>query len=1313
MFASLFLVWLCVLVVILLSRSRRPKNFPPGPTALPILGNIVLMNIENPLQDFEKLRKTYGNIYSVFLGSKPAVVISGAKAVKEALVTKAADFAGRPQGLFLQHVTEDNGIVLVDSNSKWKEHRRFALTTMRNFGLGKTSMEERIRGEMQHTIKALEENNGKTMSPVVMFHNAASNIICQVLFGTRYDYEDRTIKEVVRCITENTKMANGPWAMVYDSMPLLRNLPLPFSKAFQNMKTVRCIIGDLLTDHKKTRVPGEPRDYVDSYLDELDKRGNDGSSFSEDQLIASALDLYIAGTDTTSNTLLTAFLYLITHPHVQERCQQEIDTVLEGKDQICYDDRNNMPYMMAVIHEVQRVSDTVPLSVFHRATKDTTLMGYSIPKGTLIIPNLSSLLTEEGQWKYPHEFNPENFLNDQGEFVKPEAFMPSRRPKNFPPGPTALPILGSAFVVNLENPLEDFEKLRKIYGNIYSVFLGSKPAVIISGVKAVKEALVTKAADFSGRPQGLFVNDVNGDKGIILSDYNSKWKEHRRFALMTMRNLGLGKTPMEETIHGETKHIVKLLEENIGKTMSPRVMFHNAASNVVCQVLFGRRYDYEDRDIKEIVRSLTENTKLANGPWSALYDAVPVVRNLPLPFSKAFQNQKAIESIVDDLISDHKKTRVPGEPRDYVDSYLDELDKRGNDGSSFSNDELIGSALDLYGAGTDTTANTLLTAFLYLSTYPHIQERCQKEIDTVLDGRNKICYDDRNNMPYMMAVIHEVQRLANTVPLSVFHSTTKDTELMGYSIPKGTLIIPNLNSLLKEEGQWKYTHEFNPENFLNDQGEFVKPEAFMPFSTVWLCVFVVILLSRSRRPKNFPPGPTALPIVGNVVLLNLENPLQDFEKLRKTYGNVYSMFLGSRPAVVINGVKAMKEALVTKAAEFAGRPQGMFLQHVFKDNGIILVDSNSKWKEHRRFALMTMRNFGLGKTSMEERIHGEIQHTIKALEENNGKTMSPEVMFHNAASNIICQVLFGRRYDYEDRTMKELIRCFTENTKLANGPWAMVYDSVPFIRILPLPFNKAFQNAQTVESILNDLLTDHKKTRVPGEPRDFVDCYLDELDKRGNDGSTFSENQLIGSAIDLYIAGTDTTSNTLLTAFLYLMNHPHVQERCQQEIDTVLGGKDQICYDDRNNMPYVQAVIHEVQRVANTVPLSVFHSTTKDTELMGYSIPKGTMIIPNLSSLLNEEGQWKYPHEFNPENFLNDQGEFVKPEAFMPFSTGPRVCLGEGLARMELFIILVTLLGKFKFIWPEDAGKPDYVLQFGGTQTPKPYRMKIQLRAAH
>ncbi|KAK5928444.1 hypothetical protein CgunFtcFv8_013507 [Champsocephalus gunnari] len=478
-----------------------------------------------------------------------------------------------------------------------------------------------------------------------------------------------------------------------------------------------------------------------------------------------------------------------------------------------------------------------------------------------------------------------------------------------------------------------------------------------------------------------------------------------------------------------------------------------------------------------------------------------------------------------------------------------------------------------------------------------------------------------------------------------------------------------------------------------------------------VCVVFILLQLKSRRPKNFPPGPSPLPILGNILELSLDNPLKDFERLRNTYGNVYSVFLGTKAAVVINGMKAVKDAIVTKGIDFAGRPQDLFVNDSTERKGVILADYGPSWKDHRRFALMTLRNFGLGKDSMEERIHGEIKYITDDLEKSIGKSLSPQLMFHNAASNIICQVLFGQRYEHDDEFIKVILKCFTDNAKLANGPWAMLYDSFPMIRSLPLPFRRAFKNVKTCQALVLPVVQEHKKTRVPGQPRDFVDCYLDRLDKeKGNDASTFSEDLMIMYILDLHFAGTDTTSNTLLTGFLYLMTYPHIQERCQQEIDEVLGGNDQASFEDRHNMPYVQATIHEIQRVANTVPLSVPHCTIKDTELMGYSIPKGTLIIPNLTSVLNEEGQWKFPNEFNPENFLNDQGEFVKPEAFMPFSAGPRVCLGEGLARMELFLILVTLLRKFNFIWPEDAGKPDYNPVYGVTLTPQLYHMKVQLR---
>ncbi|XP_029910524.1 cytochrome P450 2F2-like [Myripristis murdjan] len=480
---------------------------------------------------------------------------------------------------------------------------------------------------------------------------------------------------------------------------------------------------------------------------------------------------------------------------------------------------------------------------------------------------------------------------------------------------------------------------------------------------------------------------------------------------------------------------------------------------------------------------------------------------------------------------------------------------------------------------------------------------------------------------------------------------------------------------------------------------------------LWLTFCLLFFLLRTRRAKNFPPGPQPVPIFGNLLQLNLENPTADLERLSARYGKVFSLYFGGRPAVILNGTKAMREALVTKATDFAGRPGGLLLSHLTQGKGVIMADHGPSWREHRRFALMTLRNFGLGKQSMEQRILGEVEHVAAVLEKSIGKSVDPQTLFHNASCDIICSIMFGARYDYEHEFFQAMIKMMADNSKIANGPWGMIYDTMPLLRSLPLPFQNPLKAYCTVKHHVLGIVEEHRASRSPNQPRDVIDSYLDQMDKRkAEEDSLFNEDQMVVMLLDLLFAGTDTTSNTIRFAVLYLMTHPDIQERCQREIDRVLEGKDQASFEDRHKMPYTQAVIQETQRIASTLPLSVFHCTTKDTELMGYHIPKGTLVIPNLTSVLHEEGQWKFPHEFNPDNFLNEQGELLKLEAFMPFSVGPRMCLGEGLARMELFLILVTLLRRFQFVWPEDAGQPDYTPVFGVTQAPKPYSMMVRLR---
>ncbi|XP_066555875.1 cytochrome P450 2C55-like [Amia ocellicauda] len=479
---------------------------------------------------------------------------------------------------------------------------------------------------------------------------------------------------------------------------------------------------------------------------------------------------------------------------------------------------------------------------------------------------------------------------------------------------------------------------------------------------------------------------------------------------------------------------------------------------------------------------------------------------------------------------------------------------------------------------------------------------------------------------------------------------------------------------------------------------------------LWAGLLLLYFLWKTRRPKNFPPGPQPFPIFGNLLQLNLKNPMKDFEKLSKRYGKVYSVYFGGKPVVLLHGLQSVKEALMTRGVEFGGRPQGLLVNDINENKGVIIVNYGPSWKEQRRFAMSTLRNFGLGKLSMEERILEETSHLNSYIDKSAGQCLDPQTLFHNALSNVICAIMFGSHYNYEDQSFQSLIRMITENTKIINGPWGMLYDTIPLIRSLPLPFQKIFENRDKVKAFFQAKVTEHKETRVPGKPRDMIDCYLNEIDKRGNDGSSFDDGFMMVFLMDLFVAGTDTSSTTLRVGLLQLMMHPDVQARCQQEIDTVLGERKQVCYEDRHRMPYVQAVIHEVQRYGSVVPLSVFHATTQDTQVLGYSIPKGTMIIPNLSSVLYEEGQWKFPHDFNPSNFLNKEGEFVKPEAFVPFSLGPRMCLGEALARMELFLFFVTLLRRFQFHWPQDGGEPDLTPHFGIIQGPRPYRLGVRLR---
>ncbi|XP_060704043.1 cytochrome P450 2D15-like [Hemiscyllium ocellatum] len=491
-------------------------------------------------------------------------------------------------------------------------------------------------------------------------------------------------------------------------------------------------------------------------------------------------------------------------------------------------------------------------------------------------------------------------------------------------------------------------------------------------------------------------------------------------------------------------------------------------------------------------------------------------------------------------------------------------------------------------------------------------------------------------------------------------------------------------------------------------------DRFTVLATFFIVFALVFDTMKRRKGQSYPPGPWGLPFIGNMLQVDLNNPHLSFAKLWKKYGDVVSVQFGWDNTVILNGYEALNEALVKKSEDFADRPRLAIYEDLSKHmgDGIVFAKYGPWWKEQRRFSLSTLRNFGLGKKSLEMRIVEEAGFLTKEFEKTKGLPFDPHFIVMCAVSNIICSIVFGERFEYQDKSFLGFLEITEESFELETGVWAELLNTFPFIRHFPGPHNKIFENQYKAVEFVREKVMEHKKQWDPNEPRDFIDAFLTEQEKMKHvPQSSFQEANLLGTVLDLFAAGTETTSTTLLWGLLFMMQHPDMQSKVQEEIDRVIGKERMPRVEDREEMPYTNAVIHETQRAGNIAPISVPHQTYRDTEVMGYNIPKGTTIIPNLSSALFDENVWSTPHQFNPGHFLNSEGGFVKPEAFIPFSAGRRVCMGEQLAKTELFLFFTSMLQQFTFHLPENEPRPSYAeSKFGISRVPGPYQLCIKLR---
>jgi cytochrome P450 len=441
---------------------------------------------------------------------------------------------------------------------------------------------------------------------------------------------------------------------------------------------------------------------------------------------------------------------------------------------------------------------------------------------------------------------------------------------------------------------------------------------------------------------------------------------------------------------------------------------------------------------------------------------------------------------------------------------------------------------------------------------------------------------------------------------------------------------------------------------------------------------------RSSTQVKKIPKPPALPFIGNLLFIGNHQYLS-FTKMAKQYGDIFQIHIFSQPIVVINGLETIKQALLKQADEFAGRPHFYTLVTAVKGRTIGGRDYGLLWKRQREITNNALHLFVASKTiPIEEVVMEEVDTLTSILAENLNRVFDPKVEIGLSVGNVMVHILFGEKYDRDDKDFLYFVnyaRDFTDNSA-----GNLIADFLPQVRKFP---DQGLEKRQNVLDALERLILKkyhpHRASYNPEKMRGMVDALIkavNEVDEEERETLGLTENVIAeGQPLEMMGTGLQPIAPLISWAILYMIVYPEIQAEVHQELDRVIAKTEKISFEDRTKLPFVEACIHELLRHIPHFPAGIPHATTNDVTLNDYFIPKQTPIFVNFYSLTRDEKYWEEPEVFNPHRFLNENHEVRQDllDKYYPFGLGKRRCLGEHLGRLEIFLFFANLMHKFKF----------------------------------
>ncbi|CAL1574999.1 unnamed protein product [Knipowitschia caucasica] len=485
---------------------------------------------------------------------------------------------------------------------------------------------------------------------------------------------------------------------------------------------------------------------------------------------------------------------------------------------------------------------------------------------------------------------------------------------------------------------------------------------------------------------------------------------------------------------------------------------------------------------------------------------------------------------------------------------------------------------------------------------------------------------------------------------------------------------------------------------------------------VFLFCLEACLWVKNFRLKRRLPGPFAWPVVGNAMQLG-QMPHITFARLAKKYGNVYQIRLGCSDIVVLNGERAIRQALIQHSAEFAGRPNFVSFQFVSGGRSMAFTNYTKQWKVHRKLAQSSLRAFSSAnsetKKAFEQHIIAEAMQLVQIFLQQSidGQYFDLSQEFPVAIANVMCALCFGRRYGHEDlefRTLLKRVNKFGETV----GAGSLV-DVMPWLQSFPNPVRSLYENFKSLNeeffSFVKDKVGQHRETFDPEVTRDISDAIINVIECGKDNG--LSKEFVEATVTDLIGAGQDTVATAMQWIILLLVKHPDMQAELHSVIDKVVGPDRLPTMEDKHSMPYLDAFIYEVMRFTSFVPVTIPHSTTADVSIEGLHIPKDTVVFINQWSVNHDPLKWSDPQIFDPTRFLDETGALDRDLAnsVMIFSTGKRRCIGDQIAKVEIFLFTAILLHQCCFESNPSVGV-SLDCSYGLTLKPLHFCLRAKLR---